>query len=258
MAGPGSPLTGARFGRHAALLAECPSTQDVVREAAAAGAPEGYVAVTDHQTAGRGRRGRTWSDEPGAALMCSLLLRPEAPTSELAPLALVLGIAVAESLPAAARVRWPNDVVVGGAKVAGILTELETPADGGRYVVAGIGINVNTPPELLPPTDRLPATSLAIATGERQDRLALLQRLLAAVEDAYGAWARGGFGALLDRFAALDDLAGRRVELQLGTETVAGTAAGVDAGGRLVLRLADGTERLLDAGEVVRVRDGAA
>ena len=87
------------------------------------------MAVTDHQTAGRGRRGRTWADEPGESLMFSLLLRPTAPTEALAPLALVIGIGLAEALPVTARLRWPNDIVVGGAKVAGILTELETPVE---------------------------------------------------------------------------------------------------------------------------------
>jgi len=255
VARPGSPLTTARFGQLASLLPDCPSTQDIVRAAAANGAPEGFVAVADHQTAGRGRRGRTWSDEPGQALMFSLLLRPEAPTAELAPLALVLGIAVAEALPVAARLRWPNDVVAGGAKLAGILTELETPADGGRYVVAGIGINVNTPPADLPETDRLPATSLLVETGGPCDRLALLHAVTGRIQATYREWEERGFTALFDRFRALDELAGRDVALQLGDGVAEGVAAGVDAAGRLVVQLPDGSERRLDAGEVVRVDD---
>jgi len=258
VARPGSPLTTARFGQLASVLPDCPSTQDIVRAAAATGAPEGFIAVADHQTAGRGRRGRTWSDEPGQALMFSLLLRPDAPTPELAPLALVLGIAVAEALPVAARLRWPNDVVLDGAKLAGILTELETPADGGRYVVAGIGINVNTPADQLPATDRLPAASLLAATGERQDRLALLHAVTDRIQATYREWEELGFAALFDRFRALDDLAGREVVLQLGDGMAEGVAAGVDVAGRLVVELADGSELRLDAGEVVRVDDDPA
>jgi BirA family transcriptional regulator, biotin operon repressor / biotin---[acetyl-CoA-carboxylase] ligase len=255
VARPGSPLTTARFGQLASLLPDCPSTQDIARAAAATGAPEGFIAVADHQTAGRGRRGRTWSDAPGQALMFSVLLRPEAPTAELSPLALVLGIAVAEALPVPARLRWPNDVVVDGAKVAGILTELETPAGGGRYVVAGIGINVNAPPDDLPETDRLPATSLLAETGTAHDRLALLHAVTDRIQATYREWEALGFAALFDRFRALDDLAGREVVLQLGDGIAEGVAAGVDAAGRLVLELADGSERRLDAGEVVRVDD---
>lgn len=236
---------------------ECASTQDLVRGAASEGAPEGFIAVADHQTDGRGRRGRTWADEPGESLMFSLLLRPDAPTEALASLALVVGVGIAEALPVPARVRWPNDIVSGGAKLAGILIELETPPGGGRYVIVGVGINANTPPERLPATDRLPATSLLAETGAPQDRLALLHDVKDGIEAAYDTWAEHGFGSLRGRFAALDDLAGRDVVLQLGNETLAGTAVGVDDGGRLIVRLPDSSERRLDAGEVVRVEDRA-
>ena len=257
MARPGSPLTTPPAGT-LALLRECGSTQDIVRVAAGEGAAEGFVAVTDHQTDGRGRRGRTWADEPGQSLMFSLLLRPTAPTEALAPLALVIGIGLAEALPVAARLRWPNDIVVGGAKVAGILTELETPVGGDRYVIAGVGINANTPRDALPATDRLPGH---VAAGRdraaRSDRLALLHDVTEGITAAYRTWEEDGFEALLDRFAALDDLAGRDVALQLGAEAVTGRAAGVDGGGRLLLALPGGGERRLGAGEVVRVEDDA-
>ncbi len=258
MARPGSPLTSPRLGRHASLHRECGSTQDLVRVAASEGAAEGFVAVADHQTDGRGRRGRTWADEPGESLMFSLLLRPDAPTESLAPLALVIGIGLAEALPVPARLRWPNDIVVGGAKVAGILTELETPAPGDRYVIVGIGINANTPADRLPPTDRLPATSLLAETGQRQDRLTLLHDVTESVDAAYGTWRESGFAALLDRYRSLDDLAGRDVVLRLGGETVAGRAGGIDEGGRLVVTLPGGGQRRLAAGEVVRVEDDAS
>lgn len=215
------------------------------------------MAVTDHQTDGRGRRGRTWADEPGASLMFSLLLRPGAPTEALATLALVVGVGIAEALPVATRIRWPNDIVIGGAKLAGILMELETPPDGGRYVIVGVGINANTPPERLPATDRLPATSLLVETGEAQDRLMLLHDVRDGIEAAYDVWTEHGFASLRARFAALDDLADRGVFLQLGNGTLAGTAAGVDDSGRLVVTLADGSERRLDAGEVVRLEEPA-
>ena len=246
-------MTSARFGQLASLLPDAPSTQDIVRGAAGAMGPEGFVAVADHQTAGRGRRGRVWEDGPGEALMFSMLLRPDTAIDALAPITLVAAIAVAEALPVEARVRWPNDVVIGGAKLAGILAELETPAGRDPYVILGVGINANMPATSLPETDRLPATSLLVETGGIVDRLSLLHAVIDRLQAAYREFEELGFRALFDRWAALDDLAGHELELQLGDGTVAGVSKGVDGAGRLVLTLADGTDRAFDAGEVVRV-----
>jgi BirA family biotin operon repressor/biotin-[acetyl-CoA-carboxylase] ligase len=247
-------MTSARFGQLASFLPDAPSTQDIVRAAAGTLGPEGFIAVADQQTAGRGRRGRAWIAEPGQCLMFSILLRPDTPLDALAPLTLVAGIAVAEALPVEARLRWPNDVVIGGAKLAGILAELETPAERDPYVILGIGVNVNVPAADLPETDRLPATSLLVETGATTDRLALLQTVLDRLQAAYREFEELGFRALFDRYAALDDLAGAEVEIETADGAVAGVGRGVDAGGRLVLRLADGEERAFDAGEVTRVR----
>jgi BirA family biotin operon repressor/biotin-[acetyl-CoA-carboxylase] ligase len=246
-------MTSARFGQLASLLPDAPSTQDIVRGAAGAMGPEGFIAVAEHQTAGRGRRGRVWEEQPGQALMFSLLLRPDTAVESLAPITLVAAIAIAEALPVAARVRWPNDVVIGGAKLAGILAELETPAERDPYVILGVGINANVPAEALPETDRLPATSLLVETGAIVDRLSLLHDVIDRLQAAYREFEELGFRALFDRWAALDDLAGHAVALELGDLTVEGVAKGVDRSGRLVLTLPDGTDRAFDAGEVARV-----
>ena len=186
------------------------------------------MAVADHQTAGRGRRGRTWSDEPGQALMFSLLLRPEAPTVQLAPLALVLGIAVAEALPVPARLRWPNDVVVGGAKLAGILTELETPAGGGRYVVAGIGINVNTPADgFRRPTGSRPRRC-SPRPGERHDRLALLHAVRAGSRPPTASGRSSASWPCSTASVRSTTWPAARSSLQLGDGLTEGVAAGVD------------------------------
>jgi BirA family biotin operon repressor/biotin-[acetyl-CoA-carboxylase] ligase len=247
-------VSSARFGQLASILPDCGSTQDIVRAAAGQNAPEGFLAVTDHQTAGRGRLGRTWSSPPGQSLLFSLLLRPDTPPAELAPLTLVAGLAVAEALPVEARVRWPNDVVIGGAKLAGILAELETRPDGTSVVFLGVGVNANVPAADLPETERLPATSLLVELGAPVDRLALLERVIDLLQAAYREFENHGFRALFDRYAALDALTDAEVTLQVGEETVTGRGAGVDAGGRLVLDLADG-RRAFEAGEVVHVLD---
>jgi BirA family transcriptional regulator, biotin operon repressor / biotin---[acetyl-CoA-carboxylase] ligase len=255
VAQPGAPATSQRFGQLASLLPDCASTQDIVRASAAAGAPEGFLAVTEFQSAGRGRQGRAWVAPPGQCLLASLLLRPHTPPERLAALNLVAGIAVAEALPVAARVRWPNDVVVGGAKVAGVIAELETLPGRAPTVALGIGINVNVPAAELPETDRLPATSLLVETGRELDRLQLLHEVIDRLQAAYREFEELGFRALLDRWAALDALAGHEVTLDLGASARSGTVLGVDANGRLLVRGDDGADHAYASGEIVRVQD---
>ena len=252
-----APATSQRFGQLASLLPDCPSTQDIVRGAAAAGAPEGFLAVTEFQSAGRGRQGRSWIAPPGTCLLSSLLLRPQTPPESLAPLTLVAAIAVAEALPVRAQVRWPNDVVVGGAKLAGVIAELETPVGRPHWVALGMGINVNVQAGDLPQTDRLPATSLLVETGAPVDRMALLHELIDRLQAAYREFEALGFRALLDRWAAVDGLAGLEVELDLGNgATRTGTVLGTDAAGRLVVRDGEsGEDAAFASGEIVRVHD---
>ncbi len=229
-------------------LDACPSTQDVVREQALQGAPAGTVCTAEHQTAGRGRRGRTWTETPGTALMFSYLARPARPPAELGPLSLVVGISLAETLPLGPRLRWPNDLVLGDRKLGGILVELATPPDAAPFAVIGVGINANLTAEQLPPTDRLPATSLLVEGGAPVDRTALRERLLGALDRDLAAFDRDGFGAFAARWAALDQLAGRELELRLPDGVVAGRCGGADGDGRLLVG-----GRAYAAGEVERV-----
>ena len=236
--------------RNVITRVSCPSTQDIVRDEALAGAPAGTIAVTDHQSAGRGRRGRTWSDPPGKALMFSYLARPARALAELAPLTLVVGVVVAESLPVPTLLRWPNDLVIGGGKVGGILVELVTPTDGAPFAVIGIGINANLTADELPPTDRLPATSLLVEGGAEVDRVALLERIASGLDAALALFDRDGFAPFLPRYAALDALAGHTIALRLPDGEQSGTAEGVDTDGRLRVQ-----GRAFSAGEVERVLD---
>jgi len=144
-------------------------------------APEGALAVADHQTAGRGRLGRTWEDVPGKSLLFSLLLRPSAPMPIWPELSLVAGGAVARVL--GGEVRPPNDVFLNGKKVAGILPE----ATKGR-VVLGVGVNVNHTESELPRDTVKPPTSLLLETGREHDRDVLLEQILAELERAYDEW----------------------------------------------------------------------
>lgn len=235
-----------------------PSTQDVIRAEGRSGAPAGTVAIAAHQTAGRGRRGRTWVDPAHGMLMLSYLARPSRDAAETSALALVAGIAVAESLPCATRIRWPNDIVVDEGKVAGILVE-GADGPGGRFAIIGIGINVNVPADALPPTDRLPAASVLTASGRVTDIPALETALLSALDRAIGEFDAAGFPALQPRFAARDDLLHRPLVVRTPEGRFDVHGAGVDERGRLLVRDADGRTRSFASADVERVaaRDDA-
>jgi len=178
------PLLQGRFGREIYRWeARCPSTQQLLGP----DDPEGAVAVTEEQTAGRGRLGRSWHAPPGSSVLCSVLLRPAVETARLPELTVVAAGACAEAIAIEtglrAEIKHPNDVLVGGRKAAGVLGEAR---DG--VVVLGIGINVNIGAGELPTDVRLPATSLQIEAGREVDRARLLATLLERLELRYDAW----------------------------------------------------------------------
>jgi BirA family transcriptional regulator, biotin operon repressor / biotin---[acetyl-CoA-carboxylase] ligase len=224
-------VSGGRLGRPRLHLRATTSTNDRARALAQAGAPHGTLVTAAEQTAGRGRQGRTWSAPPGAALLLSLVLR-EPPA--LLPLAAAL--AVAEVAGAAAQIKWPNDVLVDGRKVAGILAE-GRPQDG--WAVLGIGLNVALRVEDLPPELHDTAGTLGLRPADLEPTL---DRLLAALERALAL----DESTLLDAYRARDALRGREVSWAGGR----GRAAGIDGEGRLIVELPEGGRTALNAGEV--------
>jgi BirA family transcriptional regulator, biotin operon repressor / biotin---[acetyl-CoA-carboxylase] ligase len=221
----------ARIGRPRLHLRETTSTNDRARELAQAGAPHGTLVTTGFQSTGRGRQGRTWSAPPGRALLLSLVLR-DPPT--LLPLA--AAHAVAEVAGADAQIKWPNDVLLAGRKVAGILAE-GRPQDG--WAVLGIGLNVALRIEELPPQLHTIAGSLGLTPADVEPTL---ERLLAALERALAL----DEPALLQAYRDRDALRGREVRWSSGH----GRAAGIDGEGRLIVELAGGGRTALSAGEV--------
>jgi BirA family biotin operon repressor/biotin-[acetyl-CoA-carboxylase] ligase len=173
------PKLRGRFGHEYTFVERCESTQRLLAE----DAPEGAVAATDEQTAGRGRLGREWLAPAGSSLLASIVLRPDVPTANLSELSLVAGRAVARALGEPAEVKFPNDVLLNGRKVAGILAE----AREGR-VVLGIGINVSQSADELPERPVHPATSLLIETGRTVPRAEVLVDVLELLEREYDAW----------------------------------------------------------------------
>nr|WP_205808553.1 biotin--[acetyl-CoA-carboxylase] ligase [Micromonospora sp. HNM0581] len=251
------------------LRTETGSTNADVAEAARAGEPEGLVVVAERQTAGRGRRGRVWQSPPRAGIATSVLLRPgeavpargwsPAPPAGYGWLPLLAGVALAEAVTLLAEVdatlKWPNDLLIGGAKCAGILAE-GVPGPGLSdlpAVVVGIGLNVTLRADELPehPTG-LPATSLRLSGAVATDRDPLLRALLRSVADWYARWRDAGGDAaasgLREAYLALCGTVGREVRALLpdGTD-VFGTATGVDGDGQLVLTTPSGPRSLAAA-----------
>jgi BirA family transcriptional regulator, biotin operon repressor / biotin---[acetyl-CoA-carboxylase] ligase len=233
------------------------STGSTNADLLARGGPEGQVLVAEEQTAGRGRMGRSWVSQPGASLTFSVLVRPTGiPPARRGWLPLLTGIAVATAVRSvagvAATVKWPNDVLIGEAKLAGILAE-----QSGDAVVIGIGINVGTPLEALPVSPSgVPATSL-LAVNAAVPRDVLLIEVLRQLESRYVPF-RGdpdpvGAG-LLAEYRALSGTLGRHVRVELaGERSLDGVAQDVDLDGKLLVRSADKTWPV-SAGDVVHLR----
>src|SRR5262249_44458087 len=170
-------------------FAEVDSTMRVARDLARGGATEGTVVIAEAQTAGRGRLGRQWHSPAGTNLYCSIILRPPVAPPAVPQLALVAGVAAADAIAASTgerpAIKWPNDVLLRGRKVVGILTEMDAEVERVGHVVAGIGVNLNAPAASFPRALRAKAGSLLSLTGRRVDRAAFAARLLAAFEGCY-------------------------------------------------------------------------
>jgi BirA family transcriptional regulator, biotin operon repressor / biotin---[acetyl-CoA-carboxylase] ligase len=228
------------------------STMTQASRLAAAGAPSGTVVGADEQTAGHGRHGRSWHSEPGSGLYMSIILRRRFQPAVLPVVTLALGLAVREAILQAADLvcdlRWPNDVLIGSKKCAGILTVLEA-SNYGSAIIAGIGINVNHssfPDELAGI-----ATSLRLASGRTNSRERLVVELLATVDAYCDLLENQGREAVIDAFArASSYVSGRRVCVDQDGSTLRGTTAGLNDSGFLILRADDGSDSLIVAGGV--------
>jgi BirA family biotin operon repressor/biotin-[acetyl-CoA-carboxylase] ligase len=205
------------------------------------GAPEGLVVVADHQSAAHGRAGRTWIAPPGAAILCSILLRPNRLASDLSPLSMLTALAVAETISKAigkrARIKWPNDVQVDGLKCCGILLRSHM-LSGSQHpiVILGIGINVN-----MWERDLLPgATSLALEAGREFDRDAVLAQLMTNLGTIYDRFLAGDLADDWSRATARLAYLNEAVTIQDGDRVLSGTVRGLGIGGELILSTNNG------------------
>jgi BirA family biotin operon repressor/biotin-[acetyl-CoA-carboxylase] ligase len=245
---------GSRFGGSYRYYDEIESTNAETKSLANSGAPEGTVVIAEAQTAGRGRLGRRWTSPAGKGLLFSVLLRPALPMSDAHLLTLAIACAAADALESLVatqvKIKWPNDLFIGDRKVGGILLEVAGEQDEVDWVVAGIGINVNTEYSELPVALRRTATSLKIAGGEPVDRSELLARLLLALDEHCADAAANGFERALSGFRRRDYLLSRVVSVETREGPVAGRAAGIDERGALLVELPQRQIRRFLSGDV--------
>jgi BirA family biotin operon repressor/biotin-[acetyl-CoA-carboxylase] ligase len=250
------PLNTRRIGRPLWHYERVPSTMPLAHKLAAQGAPDGTALVAEEQTAGRGRRGRAWQAPRGSALLCSLICRPPLPPERLSLLVAAIGVGLCEGVERATGLRpqlkWPNDLLLDGRKLAGILCESRLDGAGLVYAVVGFGLNINLQTDDLPavPPGALPPTSLAIARGAAFPHLPTVATLFAALDDAYEFLWTGREEEIRARWAGR--LAGRGESVRVVTDTGerVGRFVGVAADGALILETAAGQERIL-VGDVV-------
>jgi BirA family biotin operon repressor/biotin-[acetyl-CoA-carboxylase] ligase len=234
-------------------LDEVESTNLVAMEWAAEGAPDGCVVIADHQTEGRGRLGRSWFDRPGGSLLFSMILRPRLSMELVGLVNLVAGAAMASGLGdlgIEARVKWPNDVLVAGRKVCGMLAETKVSGRMLEVLVLGIGVNVTVAASELPEEVRDSATSLSEASGEPVERAAVLEVFLHHFGPRYLGIDGTRTGVLLDFYRKWCETLGTQVRVETPAGVVEGEASDVDGTGALVLESGE----TIRAGDVIHLR----
>jgi BirA family biotin operon repressor/biotin-[acetyl-CoA-carboxylase] ligase len=242
------------FGKTIHCLDQIDSTNLCARKNAEEGAAEGDIVFAEEQTQGRGRLGRNWFSPRGLNLYFSLVLRPKFPASRAAQITMMAAVAMAEALefvlPGPPEIKWPNDILFRSKKLAGILTESSCQGPSIRFVVLGIGLNVNVPHDSLPEPLRDRATSLYELTGIEHDRAQVARLLIQALERCYKDLTEIGFAPLAARWERYFNLKGKTVQVSMQDQMARGTALGIDADGALIIRDADGTAQRIVSGDV--------
>lgn len=243
------------FGQeHYFYFKEIDSTNNFAKKLAAEGYPEGTVVIAERQTAGRGRRGRQWQSEPGQGIFMSLILRPVLPVKELSRITLIIAVAIVDTLNEVgikSGIKWPNDVLINGRKIAGILTEAVTDMDGIEYIVTGVGLNVNTLTQDFPEEFRSIATSVQEEAGRLIPRVELLRGLLLQLENRYQQLISGGFSEILEKVRSLSIVIGRDIQIDSVNGITSGRAIDIDNNGFLMVRDAMGNIHHVMSGEIL-------
>jgi BirA family biotin operon repressor/biotin-[acetyl-CoA-carboxylase] ligase len=251
------PLLSTReLGRTLHHYDELPSTNAKAFELAHEGGFHGEVIVTEHQTAGKGRRGRAWVSPAGKNLALSVILRPDIAPARAPELTLVAAVALTETLRDSgveASIKWPNDVQIAGRKVAGILTELSADVERVHFVVLGIGVNLNTDAADFPPDVAELATSVSLNRSSPVHRALFTAALLAKIEQWLDTWTEEGFEPVRASWRAMASTLGQEVLVRADNKELRGFAEDIDSTGALLLRVGERIERVL-SGDVEQVR----
>ncbi len=244
-----------RLGKTLITYTETGSTNTAIARLGEEGAREGTVVLAESQFQGKGRLGRVWASPPGVNLYGSVLLRPPITPLDAPQLTFLSVVAVARTIssctPLTPVIKWPNDILVNGRKVAGLLNEMTAETDRVTTVVLGFGVNLNMTLEQFPPELRHPAGSLLLEGGEPIDRICFTRRLLEELDGLYHQYLNGGYGAIREEWISLCGVIQRRVRVDDGgAPSREGVAVGIDENGALLLRRDDGRVESLYTGDV--------
>jgi BirA family biotin operon repressor/biotin-[acetyl-CoA-carboxylase] ligase len=250
-------MKGSLFGKRVYHFFKTDSTNRVAMELGYADEPEGAVVLAEEQTAGRGRAGRSWHSERGAGLYVTLLLRPKLSPVQAPLLTMLAGLsahtAVLAQTGLTAELKWPNDLLLNGKKLGGILTEMHAEPNAVRFVIVGIGINVSQ--DKFSGELAATATSLRKETGRVHSRLEVLVKLLSQFETDYNRFLQEGAAYVVQRFELISSFAnGKRVRVDTGAESYVGTTAGLSPEGLLIVKKEDGGTVTVIAGDVKEVK----
>lgn len=236
------------LGRSIHCFDEVDSTQNVAHRLVREGSPEGTLVLAERQTSGRGRLGRQWHSPKGKGIYMSLVVKPAIPIHLMPHLTLLSAVALCRAIRVripglSPGIKWPNDLLIGGKKISGILMESSAENEALQYIVAGVGISCNLLPEDYPEELKDRATSLLIESGAKVDRAGLIAELLYQLEELYTLYMEQGFAPIRTLWEASSATIGREVRMIAHGGTYEGTAVGLDDWGGLVIRQADGSLR---------------
>lgn len=244
-------------GRDILCFEQTDSTNLQALRLAEQGAVDGTILIAETQASGKGRLGRRWLSPSGVNLYTSIILRPPIPPRDAPHLTFLSAVAVVRAISdvcgLSARVKWPNDILLQGRKVAGLLNELSAETDAIHAVVLGIGLNINMAADQFPPDLRYPATSLAIAGQQTFSRIDLACALYRQLDELYLAYLRDGFTPIRLAWEANCDLVGQKVRVDCGKQQLTGNVTGIDADGALLLKAANGQIERILAGDVIPI-----
>lgn len=252
-------IRGLRLGTPLYTYGRLGSTNEVAARLANDGAPEGTLVTAEEQIRGKGRQGHRWHSPPGVGIWMSVVLRPQISAIQAGGLPLLAALAVTTAIReitgVSARIKWPNDVIMDGRKVSGILGESAVEGTRVRYAILGVGINVNLNHDDVPKNLQNIAGSLQMATGRKWPRVAVAGKVLGSLERLYDEYCQTGFSCMMDMFRECTDLIGRTVRLQRHGESIVGTVIDLSPEGALILATAAGT-RHVQVGEASLKVDG--